>query len=203
MSLRTVHVFLREWLRAPLRTGAVLPSGEALVRAIARELEPTEAGTVVELGPGTGAVTRALLERGVAPERLVLVERNMQFVGILRRRFPNLTILQADATELRDLLGELGIGPVSAVVSSLPLRSLPFAVQRHVLRASFGVLGPGGRFLQFTYGFTSPVHPLLQRRLDLVGQPVSRVLLNIPPAVVWSYASAVQGRRVAGLPQAA
>lgn len=189
MSLQSAHLFFRQWLRAPLQTGAVLPSGSALVKAIAGELDPATPGLVVELGPGTGAVTRALLERGIAPERLVLVERNGEFVSLLRRRFPAVRIFQADATHMHSLLPQAGIEAVSQVVSSLPLRSLPFTVQRGVLRAAFKILSPGGRFLQFTYGFTSPVHPVLKQRLGLMGHPVTRVLLNIPPAVIWCYAA--------------
>jgi phosphatidylethanolamine/phosphatidyl-N-methylethanolamine N-methyltransferase len=190
MSLDAAHLFFRQWLRAPLQTGAVLPSGGALVRALADQLDPHDRRTVVELGPGTGAVTRALLKRGIPPERLVLVERNPAFVSLLHHRFPRVRVLQADATELQGLVAEGVIGPVGQIVSSLPLRSLPFAVQRGVLRAAFRVLPPGGRFLQYTYGLTSPVQPVLRQRLGLVGHPVTRVLLNIPPAVVWSFVAA-------------
>ena len=194
MSLNTTHLFFRQWLRAPLQTGAVVPSGGALVRALASQLDPLEPGTVVELGPGTGAVTRALLKRGIPPERLVLVERNPHFVSLLRHRFPGVQVLQADATDLHMLLTESNIPSVGQIVSSLPLRSLPFSVQRGVLRAAFQVLPPGGRFLQYTYGLSSPVRPVLKQRLGLVGHPVTRVLFNIPPAVVWCYAAVDRGR---------
>jgi len=196
MSLHATHLFFRQWLRAPLQTGAVLPSGGALVRALAAQLDPTEPGIVVELGPGTGAVTRALLKRGIPVERLVLVERNPHFVSLLRHRFPGVRVLQADATELHTLLTEAGVPAVAQIVSSLPLRSLPFSVQRGVLRAAFRVLAPGGRFLQYTYGLSSPVQPVLKQRLGLIGHPVTRVLFNVPPAVVWSYETVDQGRLI-------
>jgi phosphatidylethanolamine/phosphatidyl-N-methylethanolamine N-methyltransferase len=187
MNLHTSALFLGQWLRAPLQTGAVLPSGSALVKSIARELDPQGEGLVVELGPGTGAVTKALLDRGVRPERLVLVERNAEFAALLRRRFPEVAVLRADASDLDRVLADAGFGYAQDIVSSLPLRSLPFSVQRRVLRSAFRVLVPGGRLLQFTYGFSSPVHPVLQERLRLTGHSVSRVLFNLPPAVVWSY----------------
>lgn len=193
MSWQAAHLFFRQWLSAPLQTGAVLPSGEALVRAIAREVDLTIPGAVVELGPGTGAVTRALLRRGIPPERLILVERNAAFVSLLERRFPNVRVLQGDAIDLPQLLVDAGIDTVSQVVSSLPLRSLPFVVQRRVLRSAFRVLAHGGRYLQFTYGLTSPVHPVLKQRLGITGHPVTRVLLNVPPAVVWCYSAAQTG----------
>lgn len=192
-GLQSAQLFFRQWLRAPLQTGAVLPSGTALGKAMASELDPDAPGMVLELGPGTGAVTRALLERGIPSERLVLVERNGDFVSLLRRRFPAVRVMQADAAHLHSLLPQVGIPSVAQVVSSLPLRSLPFTVQRGVLRAAFRILTPGGRFVQFTYGFSSPVHPVLKQRLGLVGHPVTRVMMNLPPAVVWCYAAATHG----------
>jgi len=193
MSLQSAQIFFRQWLRAPLQTGAVLPSGSALVKALAGEVDPADPGVVVELGAGTGAVTKALLDRGVAPERLYVIERNPEFVALLRRRFPEARVLHADATHLHDLLPQHGVEVVSQVVSGLPLRSLPFEVERGVLRAAFRMLAPGRRFIQFTYGFTAPIHPEIKKRLGLVGHPVTRVLLNIPPAVVWSFTAASHG----------
>jgi phosphatidylethanolamine/phosphatidyl-N-methylethanolamine N-methyltransferase len=190
MPLQTAHLFFRQWLRAPLQTGSVLPSGLALARTIARQVDVAGGGLVVELGPGTGAVTRALLERGVHPERLVLVERNGEFVELLRRRFPQVRVLRGDAMVLDRLLAEAGYDAVAVAVSSLPLRSLPFGVQQGALRALRRVLVPGGRLLQYTYGFGSPVHPVLGERIGLTGRPVGRILLNVPPAVVWSYTAA-------------
>ncbi len=187
MSLHAAQLFFRQWLQAPLSTGSVLPSGAALSRTLAREMALHTDDVVVELGPGTGAVTPALLEQGIAPRRLVLVERNREFVALLRRRFPDVRILEGDATRLDQLLLEAGIHAVGSVVSSLPLRSLPFEVQRRALRAALKILVPGGRLVQYTYGLAPPVHPVLALRLRLQGRPVARVLLNLPPAVVWSY----------------
>jgi phosphatidylethanolamine/phosphatidyl-N-methylethanolamine N-methyltransferase len=187
MRLHTAQLFFRQWLQEPLSTGSVLPSGTQLSRALAREMAKPADGPVVELGPGTGAVTRALLDHGIAPHRLVLVERNREFVVLLRRQFPQLRVLEGDATCLDQLLAQAGIGPVGGVVSSLPLRSLSFDVQRRALRAAVKVLVPGRRLVQYTYGFAPPIHPVLTARLQLAGHPVARVLLNVPPAVVWSY----------------
>jgi phosphatidylethanolamine/phosphatidyl-N-methylethanolamine N-methyltransferase len=187
MPLHSAHLFFRQWLQAPLRTGSVLPSGAPLSRSIAREIDPAGSAPVVELGPGTGAVTRALLAHGIAAERLILVEHNSEFVDLLRRRFPQLRVLNGDATALDRLLAVEELGRVCGVVSSLPLRSLPFEVQRRALRAALKVLAPDGHLVQYTYGFAPPIHPVLAARLRLAGRPVARVLLNVPPAVVWSY----------------
>ena len=117
--------FIRSWLERPLSTGAVTPSGKVLARAMASYIDPASDGPVVELGPGTGPVTEALVEAGVAPSRLVLVEFNPAFCRILRARYPDATLVQGDAYSLRRLLETLLLEPAAAVVSGLPLVTKP------------------------------------------------------------------------------
>jgi phosphatidylethanolamine/phosphatidyl-N-methylethanolamine N-methyltransferase len=202
MPARDLQVFLGRWLRAPARVGAILPSGPALARAMAAPVDLSRPGLVVELGAGTGVVTRALLAHGVAPHRLVVVERDGAFCRLLTARFPGVKVLHDDARHLRHTLAENGVDQVSAIVSSLPLLSLSFASQRAILRQSATLLADGGPFVQFTYAPVSPVHPVLQRRLGLRGRTVARVWRNLPPAVVWCYRPA-RGRRPAYRPLAA
>jgi phosphatidylethanolamine/phosphatidyl-N-methylethanolamine N-methyltransferase len=187
MATTDLRLFLSSWLRAPMQIGALLPSSKRLAQAMAAQVDPRHEGVVVELGPGTGAVTQALLSRGVHASRLVLVERDPNFYHLLKNRFPGARVLQGDAGMLQQLLEAQNISSVSSVVSSLPLLSLPFSSQRQILRESFAVMVHNGIFVQFTYGFRSPVHPVLQRRLALVGHPVARVFRNLPPAVAWQY----------------
>ena len=99
--------FIRSWIERPLTIGAVTPSGKILARTMARYVDPDSDGPVVELGPGTGPVTEALVQAGVAPSRLVLVEFNAGFCRILRSRFPDATLVQGDAYSLRRLLETL------------------------------------------------------------------------------------------------
>jgi len=132
-------------------------------------------------------VTRALLARRIPRDQPLIVQRDPGFCALLRHRFPGATVIHADACNLQAALAGHGVGRVDAVVSSLPLLSLPFTTQRAVLRQCCRVLD--GPLIQFTYGIFSPVHPTLQRRLGLTGRPVARVLLNLPPAVVWRYRS--------------
>ncbi|MGB6323141.1 MAG: rRNA adenine N-6-methyltransferase family protein, partial [Xanthobacteraceae bacterium] len=113
--------FLRSWIERPLTVGAVTPSGKILARGMARYVDPNSTGPVVELGPGTGPVTEALVEAGVDPSRLVLVEFDPTFCRILRNRYPEATLVQGDAYSLRRLLETLLIQPAAAVVSGLPL----------------------------------------------------------------------------------
>ncbi len=193
MKVSEIGLFLGQWVRAPRHIGSVVPSGRALAAAIARHIEPNK-GFVVELGAGTGAVTQALLQHGIPRSKLVLVELEQKFCDMLKTRYPGLRVLHGDARSLRTLLAEAGVDRVAVVVSSLPLRSLTFSTQRAVLRESVQVLAAGGDILQFTYIGGSPVHPMLQRRLGLVGKPVGRVWLNVPPAVVWRYRKTYKDR---------
>jgi phosphatidylethanolamine/phosphatidyl-N-methylethanolamine N-methyltransferase len=183
-------LFLKRWLRRPFATGAVMPSGRLLAEAMARTTQSASAGWpghVVELGAGTGEVTKALLAAGVVPERLVLVERDPEFAGFLRRRFAGPRILEGDAARLPQLLAEHGIAPVAAVVSSLPLLSLPSEVVNGIVAGVFEALPRGGALVQFTYGPKPPIPSALRERLHLRGERGPRIWRNVPPAVVWTF----------------
>jgi len=190
MSSNDFRLFLTNWVRAPLRTGAVLPSGMGLARTMAAQVDAAREGVVVELGAGTGAVTRALLEQAIPAERLLVVERSPAFCRRLRAKFPDLRVLQGDARNLHALLRDHGELRVGTVVSSLPLRSLRVATQHDVLKESLGLLDNSGTFVQFTYGLASPVDRSLLPSLGLRGRLVERVWRNLPPASVWCYEAA-------------
>lgn len=179
--------FFARWLRDPRHIGAVIPSSRALARMMASQVDPLKPGHVVELGPGTGVVTRALLAAGVAPLRLVLVERDPQFHPLLRRRFPAVKVLNGDAARLKELLEPHRVTRLCAVVSSLPLLTLPDEVQQAVLSQSFGLMGDDGVFVQFTYSPTSPVPGRRLDSLGLAGERAGRVWRNLPPATVWRF----------------
>jgi phosphatidylethanolamine/phosphatidyl-N-methylethanolamine N-methyltransferase len=179
--------FLKLWLRRPASFGAVLPSGKSLARAMAAQIDPTGPGTVVELGGGTGSITVALLESGIALEDLVVIEREADLVNLLRVRFPGMRVISGDARHTACLVDQACVGPVKAVVSGLPLLSLPASVCREIITQAFMVLQPKGVMVQFTYGPLSPVSRPLGRHLDIVGERADWVLGNIPPASVWNY----------------
>ncbi|HXL64540.1 MAG TPA: hypothetical protein VN938_05740, partial [Xanthobacteraceae bacterium] len=128
--------FLRSWIERPLSIGAVTPSGKILARTMASYVDPDSNGPVVELGPGTGPVTEALVRAGVAPSRLVLVEFNPSFCRILKARYPEATLVQGDAYSLRRLMETLLIQPAAAVVSGLPLVTKPIRMRRENRRRS-------------------------------------------------------------------
>ena len=183
-------LFLKRWLRRPFATGAVVPSGRLLAEAMAsttRTVIDGRPGHVVELGAGTGEVTKALLAAGIAPERLVLVERDPEFATFLRRHFTGPRIVEGDAARLPRLLADHGIAPIAAVVSSLPLLSLPAGVVNGIVDGVFEALPRGGALVQFTYGPTPPVPRPLRERLQLDGLRGKRIWRNVPPAVVWTF----------------
>jgi phosphatidylethanolamine/phosphatidyl-N-methylethanolamine N-methyltransferase len=176
--------FIASWIQHPLKVGAVSPSSRALARALAAEVDPSVPGPVVELGPGTGPVTEALVARGIAPERLVLVEYDPEFCTLLRRRFPGATVIEGDAYTLADTLSGIVKEPAAAIVSSLPLMTRPLTVRVRLLNAAMRLLRRGAPYVQFTYAMTAPI-PSRQRRYRVSASP--RIWLNLPPARVWVY----------------
>jgi phosphatidylethanolamine/phosphatidyl-N-methylethanolamine N-methyltransferase len=176
--------FLRSWLERPLLTGAVTPSSKMLARTMASYVDPRLPGPIIELGPGTGPVTDALVRRGIAQDRLVLVEFNPEFCQLLKRRFPKAMIIQGDAYDLRETLGDTLSEPAVATVSSLPLFTKPMDKRIDLMRAAQDRMHPGAPFIQFTYAV---VPPIPARSQHYTARPSNRVWLNLPPARVWVY----------------
>lgn len=179
---KDLALFVGQLLRNPREVSAVVPSSRILAQAMVRDLGPAT-GRVVEFGPGTGKITAAILSRGVRPENLTLYEMNPAFCAALARRFPGVRIVNAPA----QAAAEAGLGEVGAVVSGLPLLSMPKAVQQDILSAAFAVLQPGAPYIQFTYGAAPPVHNTVRAALGLAVEPGPRVWYNLPPARVYVY----------------
>ncbi|MDO9298958.1 class I SAM-dependent methyltransferase [Bradyrhizobium sp.] len=176
--------FLRSWIEKPLRMGAVMPSGKVLARTMAQYVDVNSTAPVVELGPGTGAITNALIEHGVDQKRLVLVEYNPGFCALLRDRYPQATVVQGDAYALRDSLGDVLSAPASAVVSGLPLVTQPMLKRLKLIRDAFLALAPGAPFVQFTYSVAPPIPKSLP---GVSTEASERIWMNLPPARVWVY----------------
>jgi phosphatidylethanolamine/phosphatidyl-N-methylethanolamine N-methyltransferase len=177
------RLFLARWLKAPHKVGALAPASRHLARAMAEQIAPHEA-LVIELGGGTGSVTQALLDAGLPPERLVVVEHDHAFYVLLKQRFPQVRVVRGDAAHLRALLAPLGITHASTVVSSLPLLSMPKPLRLRIVEESFALLERHGKFIQYTYGAFSP---LRRREAGLKGEVTERVWRNFPPAAVWRF----------------
>jgi phosphatidylethanolamine/phosphatidyl-N-methylethanolamine N-methyltransferase len=176
--------FLRSWIEKPLHMGAVMPSSKLLARTMAQYVAVDSKGPVIELGPGTGAITNALIEHGVDQKRLVLVEYNPGFCALLRDRYPQARVVQGDAYALRDSLGDLLDAPASAVVSGLPLVTKPMLTRLKLMRDAFMALAPGAPFVQFTYSVAPPIPKSLP---GVSTEASERIWMNLPPARVWVY----------------
>jgi phospholipid N-methyltransferase len=175
--------FFLHWLSDPIQVGAVAPSSPALAAAMTAEIAP-ESAPVIELGPGSGAVTRALLERGIPQHRLALIERSPRFASALEERFPEARVLCVDAAILASI--DVFDGErAGAVVSGLPLLLMSPKKVGAILANAFWRLRPGGAFYQFTYGSRSPVPRPILERLGLTATLIGRTLANIPPAAVY------------------
>ena len=181
--LRHAWIFFRHWLKDPLTTASVVPSGDDLARNMAERLNADD-HCVLELGPGTGAITGRLVERLGADARFIAVELSAPFAKALSQRYPQVEVLTGDARALADLLPE-GLGPVDAVVSSLGFLAMPEKLSREILSAVVGVLAPRGRIIQFSYTPRSPIPQRLLEELDLECKRVSAAWRNLPPAFVF------------------
>ena len=176
--------FLRSWIEKPLHMGAVMPSSKLLARTMAQYVDVESKGPVIELGPGTGAITNALIEHGVDQKRLVLVEYNPGFCALLRDRYPQATVVQGDAYALRDSLWNVLSAPASAVVSGLPLVTKPMLTRLKLIRDAFVAMAPGSPFVQFTYSVAPPIPKSLP---GVSTEASERIWMNLPPARVWVY----------------
>jgi phosphatidylethanolamine/phosphatidyl-N-methylethanolamine N-methyltransferase len=177
-------IFTSLWLQKPLAIAAANPSGKALARCVGGLLDLDRQGHVLELGAGTGPLTRGLVEAGCPERRLVLLEREPALAAILRRRFPCATVIEGDALESEALLRQRGIEHLAAAVSSLPIKWFSLSAKVAVVHGTLALLGEGGRFLQVTNALASP---LPAESLGLVGEEVARVWRNFLPAQVWAY----------------
>jgi phosphatidylethanolamine/phosphatidyl-N-methylethanolamine N-methyltransferase len=173
--------FLRSLMARPGGVGAIAPSGPSLARAMAAQTDPAKPGPLLELGPGTGVVTKALIARGFAPGRITAIEYDSELAALVSQRFPNVRVIRGDAFDLDKTLG--ASAPFAAIVSSLPLLNFASEQRNALMNQVFARLAPAAPFVQFSYGLHAPVEPP-------EGVTVTRaavVLLNLPPARVWVY----------------
>lgn len=175
--------FLRSLILRPRAIGAIAPSSPQLARKIAQQVDPAVAGSVLELGPGTGVVTEALIARGISADRLIAIEADPDLAKLVRERFPSLHVIQGDAFDLERTLPADVSGPLAATVSGLPLLNFAPARRRALITSALARIPAGGPFVQFSYGFTAPV----PADGELHVRQAALVLANLPPARVWVY----------------
>jgi phosphatidylethanolamine/phosphatidyl-N-methylethanolamine N-methyltransferase len=177
--------FLKALLTRPKVVGAIIPSSPALAKAMARQIDPKR-GPVLEIGPGTGVISEAILQRGVPPSQLILLEFDEELARHLATRFPHVQVIQGDAFDLDHALREQGSTPFGAIVSSLPLLNHPMAKRLSFMEAVTNRLAPKSPLIQFSYGAHAPVVPAPGFTVVCAAQ----VWANIPPAKVWVYRKA-------------
>ena len=180
--MRSFFTFLRSLIAAPSQTGAIAPSSDMLAEAMVRALDPADEITILELGPGTGVMTRALIKAGVREDQLILSELSSDFCKELQNQFPQARILNEDAVETVKSLRQ-SLSGKCAVISSLPLRNFSGKQRRQLAREIAKLIGPDHRYVQFTYRWFG--RPVSSKALQ--ARKVERVLGNLPPATVWSY----------------
>lgn len=187
MARNSGLLFLSAFVRSPRSVGSVAPSSPALGRVMARHIDISKPGVIVELGGGTGSISKALLETGIPSDRLVVLERDPDLYRHLCREVPQAIVVHGDALDLKSILSSRGISQVNTVVCCIPMLTLPHDIQYDLYRESFGVMDDQGEILQYTYGIGCPVSKKALNRLDARGNPVNIVMMNIPPATVWRF----------------
>ena len=176
--------FFKTWVDKPKELGAVLPTSDFTARRMASLIRPESGCPVLELGPGTGVITKAILARGVAPDKLYSVEFTENFVRKLRADFPAVNIIQGDAFQLETCLPDLGNQKFDAVISAIPMLNFPLQQRRELLNGLFDRLNPGRPVVQISYGPLSPVPPDWE---TYSVEPLDWIARNLPPARLWVY----------------
>jgi phosphatidylethanolamine/phosphatidyl-N-methylethanolamine N-methyltransferase len=174
--------FLGRLIARPSQVGAVAPSSPGLARAMATQVDPSS-GLILELGPGTGVVTAALIARGIPPKRIVSIEYDPDFAKLVAQRFPGVRVIRGDAYDLRGTFGAESFAPFAAIVSSLPLLNEAPERRARLIETAFEMAARNAPFVQFSYGLHSPVQPSAHVNVTRA----ARVLFNLPPARVWVY----------------
>jgi len=178
-------LWFKTYLKHPLQLGALFPSGPTLSRLMVKHIDPNTPGYVLELGPGTGSFTKALIERGIAEEKLILIEQSPEFVPLLQSNFPKSTVVLGDATRSVEILNCLGIKQCDEIVSGVPLNAMGTELRKSICTKGFKVLKPGGSFVQVSYlpRCSIPSDAIVSNNARKLFCGVA--LLNLPPAFVW------------------
>ena len=176
--------FLAAWMRNPGKMGAIAPSSPSYAAMMVSHASVAVEGAILELGPGLGVVTRALLDAGVAPGRITAIEFDPDFAGTLRRRFPGVDVVTGDGFDLDRTLAARRGETFAAILFAIPILHLPQARRQALFAGYFERLRPGGNLTQLSY---MPVPPVRGLPGVFTVQGSRRVWDNIPPARVWVY----------------
>ena len=178
-------IWFQAYLQHPLQLGALFPSSSALASLMVRHIGSDTDGYILELGPGTGSVTRALLRRGIPEEKLVLLEQSQEFTTLLKHSFPKATVICGDAKDVISIFRPLGIEDFNEIVSGLPLNAMGIERRRIICDEGFKVLKRGGSFVQVSYLPRCSIPDTVIAAHSAKRIYCGVTLGNIPPAFVW------------------
>ncbi|OCW56141.1 phospholipid N-methyltransferase PmtA [Hoeflea olei] len=176
--------FFKSWIDGPRAVGAIMPTSTVTARSMASVINPQSGLPVLELGPGTGVITRAILARGVAPENLVSIEYSHEFHSRLQHDFPGVRFIRGDAFDLAGTLAPVHDGLFDCVLSGIPLLNFPMARRVRLIEDLLDRLPRGRPVMQFSYG---PVSPVAARGASFTVLHHDFVMRNVPPARLWVY----------------
>ncbi len=176
--------FFKTWMSKPKAMGSILPTGKPTAKAMASLCDPNSLNPTLELGPGTGVITRAILDRGIKPENLYSVEFTQEFIPQLVQEFPKVNIIHGDAFQLNDCLPNPKSLKFNSIITALPLLNFPVEARLQLLLDLFDRLEPGRPVVQFSY---SPKTPIPENNAAYTIEPLDWVIRNVPPARIWVY----------------
>ena len=176
--------FFKNWVGSPKTTGSIVPTGPHLARSMASVIRADSGLPVLELGPGTGSITSAILGHGVKPENLYALEYSESFLKKLRSSFPDINLIHGDAFDLDRSLSGVNVENFDAVVSALPLLNFPQDMRIGLIESLLDRIEPGRPVIQFSYG---PMSPVLANRGTYSVEHHDWIMRNVPPARVWLY----------------
>lgn len=179
--------FIKGLIDGPKAVGAIAPTSSITARRMASVIDPTLGGPILELGPGTGVITRAILERGVEPSRLTSIEYSRDFYERLVVDFPGVNFIHGDAFRIHDALSEQEGVRFDAIVSGVPLLNVPTPQRVKYIEELLDLVRPGGAIVQISYGPLSPVPP---GKGNYSVEPLDWIVRNLPPARLWVYRKA-------------
>jgi phosphatidylethanolamine/phosphatidyl-N-methylethanolamine N-methyltransferase len=179
--------FIKGMMATPKTVGAIVPTSARMAARMASIIDADSGLPVLELGPGTGVITRAILAKGVAPEKLVSVEYSSDFVQHLRGKYPGVNFINGDAFSLAETLSGYRGQKFDCVISGIPLLNFPMAMRVKLMEDLTRLLPPGRPVVQFSYGPISPVEP---KPSSYTIKHFDFIMRNIPPAQIWHYTAA-------------
>ncbi len=176
--------FFKGWIAKPKAVGAILPTSSVTANRMASIIDTGSALPVLELGPGTGVITKAILARGMAPEKIISVEYSQDFYQHLQVAYPGVNFIHGDAFNLDETLKHMGNQKFDAIISGIPLLNFPMSQRVELLMDLLDRIPDGRPVVQFSYG---PSSPIMANPKRYVTNRFAFIMRNIPPVQIWTY----------------